>query len=155
MTEHDFPDTEALARYRSGLLDGDVEAKRQVEDKLAKNPAMAREWEGLRAITAHLDEAGGRELGVANELRRRRREALGGRPRRELRFGLRSLAASALASVVIGLTIGLLLGRTMAISELLAAEQEEAREVAGNLDFYFWLEQQQAGGDGAPPRAGT
>jgi hypothetical protein len=110
----------------------------------------------LRAVTAHLDQATEKELGIANELRRRRREVLSGRRGFAPRFGLSSLAASALASVIVGIAIGLAIGRATVSPTLpLVAldEIEDAGDVVENLDFYHWLEGQNEAG--RTPHTGT
>ena len=152
MNERSYPETEDFDRYRSGLLDDEPEAKRRVE----ASPSHAPKAGLLRAVTAHLDEAAERELGIANELRRRRREVLSGRRRLAPRFGLPALVTSAVASVIVGIAIGLLVGRATLspVLPLVALDElEEAGDVVENLDFYDWLEgQNQTGG---APQSGT
>lgn len=158
MTEHGFPDADAFARYRSGLLDGDPEMKRRIGDMLATQPDAAREREALHTVTTHLDQATDRQLSVANELRRRRREVVSGHRRlAPPRYGLSALAASAVTSIVMGIAIGLVIGRATVSPTLpLVAleESEDAGDVVENLDFYDWLEGQHTSGQ-TPPQAGT
>jgi hypothetical protein len=121
-------------------------------------PESPRELEAmLRAVTAHLDQATEQELGVANELRRRRREVLSGGRRGTSRFGATALAASALASAIVGIAIGLIIGRATVspVLPLVALDEiEDAGDIVENLDFYNWLERQQLSGQ-PPSEAGS
>ena len=153
-----------LDRLRAGLLDPDSELASRIHAGLVESRSLTEQtklWDKLRM---RLDELESTDTRLTNQLRIRRRSVLNGKGSRKAeRFTLLHMALAVAASMVFTLSIvywtGGFSGSSLQSVSLAktsthvipSADMEHAKpgaftdsDVASNVDFYAWIENQES-----------
>lgn len=141
------PDFDLLDRLRAGLLDGEPDQKSRAERMVMENSDLQDRTVGQ--VIEHLNETADNAMAINNQLRVRRREVLGGNAKRTPQQRIPQVALAAAASVVLAIAIGwfALPGPINDRTTNVSGDSEEISDLAENLDFYVWLQnQRQASG---------
>ncbi len=146
------PDNTRLDRLRAGLLDDDPAGKTRLLEHLAACGDCRRRFEAWDGLARALNDASFDTPALSHSLGARRRAALAGyAATRPVRMVPRYALAAALAALLIGAGVFLVFEQPAEqIPPTLT--QADVPDLYVDLDFYLWLTQENANGEGAPNR---
>ena len=159
--------TTHIDQLRAGLLDQDLALKSRTRSALRRDNHLSERNDLWTAVCEQLETSGKDDLRLTNQLRIRRRSALGGRAAdKPRRFTLPQMAVATVASMALTLSIVLLIGEqsrtgVTAISQVGSVAPSESInpglptgtaldvdiDLTNNVDFYVWMENQMESPD--------